>query len=573
MPPDEGDVARPLARRDVNFELGERRWPVKTAPRARRRRERRICRTSDAMRLFIRHHEASLTANSRPSLRVRARRGSGAMAFVTRAPRKTGEIRVTTGEVRAVPHPGLVSHRVRSRLGRALMCFSDGRTSRPTPTDRRAPALFPREDGRSWGVHIPLRPRQEPRVRTVLLHEQAHAHRRQSKARRSHARSRRVRCRGPRHPPDDVARARAQGVHMLRPEIRARWGHESGPGGVFVPGRVDANAAGDEYAPGTRRSGRRPPPRPRPGPGYGTSRDGVGARPGRESSPFPSPSPSPAFERILHRAAARRRRRRRSAAETANRRIASTGGRGARRATRRRRRFHHLRSSFRRPARDGTPGRRETSSRERSASTRETRRGAGRLAKPPRRGFSTRFFVERIRIRIQAESGRPAETRTHARARIVRRAERVSVERENFGKGQGTWDEAGSKRSDETGTTREDGGGVAGSRRVRRRARRVRIASEEGFWRDERRRVHRRAEVRGGRSRFAGTGSVRSDDRREGCPRNARALRHLRRAISNTGERVLAAAGGTVVRGGTKVLGTRSRGWWVRARNTSRAGS
>ena len=41
MPPDEGDVARPLARRDVNFELGERRWPVKTAPRARRR-ERRI---------------------------------------------------------------------------------------------------------------------------------------------------------------------------------------------------------------------------------------------------------------------------------------------------------------------------------------------------------------------------------------------------------------------------------------------------------------------------------------------------------------------------------------------------
>ena len=566
--------------------------------RATRAKTRTTNQGGRAMRQIIRHHEASLTANSRPSLRVRARRGSGAMAFVTRAPRKTGEIRVATGEVRAVPHPGLVSHRVRSRLGRALMWFSDWRTSRPTPTDRRAPALFPREDGRSWGVHIPLRPRQEPRVRTVLLHEQAHAHRRQSEARRSHARSRRVRRRGPRHPPDDVARARAQGVHMLRPEIRARRGHEPGPGGVFVPGRVDANAAGDEYAPGTRRSGRRPPPRPRPGPGYGTSRDGVGARPGRESSPSPSPSPStspspsssPAFERILHRAAARRRRRRPSAAETASRRIASTGRRGARRATRRRRRFHHLRSSFRQPARDGTPGRRETSSRERSASTRKTRRVAGRLAKPPRRGFSTRFFVERIRIRIRirAESGRPAETRTHARARIVRRAERVSVERENFGKGQGTWDEAGSKRSDETGTTREDGGGVAGSRRVRRRARRVRIASEEGFWRDERRRVHRRAEVRGGRSRFAGTGSVRSDDRREGYPRNARALRHLRRAISNTGERVLAAAGGAVVRGGTdvrgtdvrgtnvrgtKVLGTRSRGWWVRARNTSRAGS
>ena len=93
------------------------------------------------MRLFIRHHEASLTATvtsltSRPRP---ARVGRDGVRHA-RAPRKTGEIRVTTGEVRAVPHPGLVSHRVRSRLGRALMCFSDGRTSRPTPTDRRAPA-------------------------------------------------------------------------------------------------------------------------------------------------------------------------------------------------------------------------------------------------------------------------------------------------------------------------------------------------------------------------------------------------------------------------------------------------
>ena len=124
MPPDEGDAARPLARRDVNFERGsdevlergargstvERRlWPipVKTAPN-----EILADDCSSACRFRVVGPPRSILANSRDEgapLRVRARRGSGAMAFVTRAPRKTGEIRVTTGEVRAVLRPRLVS--------------------------------------------------------------------------------------------------------------------------------------------------------------------------------------------------------------------------------------------------------------------------------------------------------------------------------------------------------------------------------------------------------------------------------------------------------------------------------
>ena len=202
----------------------------------------------------------SLTSRPRP-----ARVGRDGVRHA-RAPRKTGEIRVTTGEVRWVPHPGLVSRCVRSRLGRALMCFSDGSTSRPTPTDRRAPALFPREDGRS-GAYI-----------SPYDHAKSHAYAPFFSTNKRTLTAgnprlvdptpgrRRVRCRGPRHPRRRRARASARRSYAparnsrpLGTRIRAR--------GVFVPGRVDANAAGDEYAPGTRRAGvdRRRVPDPVPG--------------------------------------------------------------------------------------------------------------------------------------------------------------------------------------------------------------------------------------------------------------------------------------------------------------------
>jgi hypothetical protein len=383
---------------------------------------------------------------------------------------------------------------------------------------------------------------------------------------------------------------------MHRPEVRARRGRDPGPWGVLVPGRVDAAR---DVRPGTSpaprraeraraalRAHQRPRRRLRPRPGHGRAQtppipgdsgDGDGRSSARDASPSPE---IPSFGCVFHRAAARRRRRRCSASETARRRGATAGRRGTRRANRRQLEFASLRSPSDRTARGGTPGRRQTTTREGSASPRETRRGAGRMAKPPRRGIPRPE-------RILARAARAPGTRTHARARVVRRAERVRRRRTTRTRRVGpTGSNRTSHRVDEAERVRL--GGYAGSRRVRRRAGRLRPASEKG--RDERRRVHRRGEVRGGRSGFAGTGSVRSDDddgrrSQKRRSRKTRQLRHVRRAVPRTrgraAERVFVGCSnpGVVDGGGhttvlaAAVLDTRARGWWFRARKPARARS